>query len=108
MKSMASKYDQETKDRAVRMFEERRSEAAEESQLASYRRLHELTGIPVDTMREWVMRAQVDAGQRPGMTTAEREEIKALKKENSGLRRANEILRAASAFVSRPWSSTAN
>jgi hypothetical protein len=40
---MASKYDQETKDRVVRMFEERRSEAPEETQTASYRRLHELT-----------------------------------------------------------------
>jgi transposase len=45
-----------------------------------------------------VNRAQVDAGQRPGMTTAEREEIKALKKEVAELRRANEILKTASAF----------
>ena len=93
-----TKYDSETKERVVRLFEERRSEAPEETQRASYRRLHELTGIPVDTMRGWVMRAQVDAGQRPGMTTVEREEIKALKKENAELRRANEILKTASAF----------
>ena len=95
---MASKYDQETKDRVIRLFEERRAEAPEETQAASYRRLHELVGIPVDTMRSWVVRAQVDAGQRPGLTTAEREEIKALKKENAELRRANEILKTASAF----------
>lgn len=93
---MASKYDQETKDRVIRLFEERRAEAPEETQAAACRRLHELTSIPVDTMRGWVMRAQMDAGQRPGMTTAEREEIKALKKENAELRRANEILKSAS------------
>jgi transposase len=87
-----TKYDFETKERVVRLFEERRSEAPEEPQLASYRRLHELTGIPVDTMRGWVNRAQVDAGQRPGLTTAEREEIKALKKELAEVKRANEIL----------------
>jgi transposase len=87
-----TKYDFETKERVVRLFEERRSEAPEESQLASYRRLHELTGIPVDTMRGCVNRAQVDAGQRPGLTTAEREEIKALKKELAEVKRANEIL----------------
>jgi transposase len=95
---MASKYDLETKERVVRMFGERRSEAPEESQLASYRRLHELTGIPVDTMRGWVTRAQVDAGERPGVATAEREEIKALKKELAEVKRANEILKTASAF----------
>jgi transposase len=84
---MASKYDPETKERVVRMFEERCSEAPEESQLASYRRLRELTGIPVDTMRGWVMRAQVDAGERPSLSTAEREEIKALKKELAEVKR---------------------
>jgi transposase len=98
MEAMASKYDQETKDRVLRMFEERRSEAPEESQSASFRRLHELTGIPVDTMRGWFARAQIDAGERPGLTTTEREEIKILKKENAELRRANEILKTASAF----------
>jgi transposase-like protein len=66
-----TKYDLETKERVVRLFGERRSEAPEESQLASYRRLHELTGIPVDTMRGWVNRAQVDAGQKPGLATAQ-------------------------------------
>lgn len=91
-------YDQETKDRVIRMFMERREEAPEESQAASYRRLNDLTGIPVDTMRGWVARAQIDAGQKPGLTTAEREEIKTLRKEVAELKRANEILKTASAF----------
>ena len=45
-----TRYDQETKDRVIRMFMERREEAPHESRSASYRRLHDLTGIPVDTM----------------------------------------------------------
>ena len=60
--------------------------------------MHDLTGIPVDTMRGWVDRARIDAGDKPGLTTTEREEIKALKKEVAELKRANEILKTASAF----------
>lgn len=92
-----TRYDQETKDRVIRMFIERREEAAEESRSASYRRLHDLTGIPIDTVRGWVDRARIDAGDKPGLTTTEREEIKALKRV-AELKRANEILKTASAF----------
>ena len=51
-----------------------------------------------ETLRTWVRRAEVDAGKRPGVTTAESEQMKALKKEIAELRRANEILKAASIF----------
>ena len=95
---MAIRYDQETKDRVVRMFEERRLEAPEESRSASYRRLSELTVIQLDTMRGWVDSVRVDAGDRPGVTTAEHGEVRALRKEVAKLRRANEILKTASAF----------
>ena len=95
---MAVRYDQETKDRVVRMFEERRQEVPEESRSASYRRLNELTGIPVDTMRGWVDNVRIDAGEKPGVPSAEREEIKALRKELAEVKRANEILKTASAF----------
>lgn len=95
---MASKYDSETKDRVVRLFEERRQEVPDESRSASFRRLHDLVGIPVDTMRSWVTRAEVDAGNRPGVTSSENEEMKRLRKENAELKRANEILKTASAF----------
>jgi hypothetical protein len=54
--------DQVTKDRILRMFGERRNEAPEESQSASYRRLHDLTGILVETIRGWVSGAHVDTG----------------------------------------------
>jgi transposase len=50
------------------------------------------------TLRNWVRQAQIDAGQRPGTSTEESEQIKALKRENAELKRANEILKAASAF----------
>jgi transposase len=51
-----------------------------------------------ETLRKWVRQAEVDAGTRPGLTTEESAEIKRLKRENAELRRANEILKAASAF----------
>ncbi len=70
----------------------------EESMSASLRRLRELTGFPVDTMRGWVARARTDAGDRPGVRAAEREEIRALRKELAEVKRANEILKTASAF----------
>jgi len=80
------------------LFEERRTEAPAESRSASYRRVHELTGIPIDTMRGWVDRARVDGGEKPGLTTSEREEIRALRRELAEVKRANEILKTASAF----------
>jgi transposase len=51
-----------------------------------------------ETLRKWVRQAEVDAGQRPGVSSEESVEIKRLKRENAELRRANEILKAASAF----------
>ncbi len=51
-----------------------------------------------ETLRKWIRRAEVDAGQRPGVTSEEAAEIKRLKRENAELRRANEILKAASVF----------
>ena len=54
-----------------------------------------------ETLRIWVRRAETDAGERPGLTTDERARIKELEKEVAELRRANEILKAASAFFAR-------
>ena len=59
----------------------------------------QLLGVgTAETVRKWVRQAEVDAGARPGVTTEESAEIKRLKRENAELRRANEILKAASAF----------
>jgi transposase len=95
---MRFKYDQETKDRTVRMFEERRKEAPEESRVASYRHLSALLDVPAATIRGWVDRARIDDGEKPGLSTGEREEIRALRKELAEVKRANEILKTASAF----------
>ncbi len=58
-------------------------------------------GCTAETLRSWVQRLEVDQGDRPGITTGERERIKALEKENRELRRANEILKTASAFFAQ-------
>lgn len=55
-------------------------------------------GVSAETLRTWVRQAQVDRGQRPGMTLQESAEVKRLRRENAELRRANEILKAAAAF----------
>jgi transposase len=54
-----------------------------------------------ETLRQWVLRDEVDQGRRPGVTGAERERLRALERENRELRRANEILKAASVFFAR-------
>ena len=82
----------------MRMFEERRKEAPEESRGASYRHLSALIDVPAATNRGSVDRALVDDGEKPGVSTAEREEIKALRKELAEVKRANEILKTASAL----------
>jgi transposase len=56
-------------------------------------------GISAETLRNWVRRAEIDDGVRPGLTSEERERLKALERENRELRRANEILKSASAFL---------
>jgi transposase len=64
-------------------------------------------GCTAETLQEWVKRTEVDAGVRAGTTTADAQRIKALEREVKELRRANEILKTASAFL-RKLSSTAN
>jgi transposase len=99
MKSMArpSSYPRELRERAVRMVQE--SKADYGSEFEAIRSIAAKLGIgSSETLRKWVRRAQVDAGERPGMSTEESEQIKALKRENAELRRANEILKSAASF----------
>jgi transposase len=58
-------------------------------------------GVPAETLRKWVRQAQRDACHRPGLTTSERERLKERERENRELRRANEILRKASAYFAQ-------
>ena len=92
-----SKYSPEFRQRAVRLLLEQRRDYP--SEFEAMRSISAKLGIgSAETLRKWVRRAEVDAGHRPGLTTAESEQIRALKKENAELRRANEILKAASSF----------
>src|SRR5262245_29763841 len=92
-----SPYPAELRERAVRMVAEVRPNYPTE--WAAMKAVAARLGVKTpETVRTWVRRAEVDAGQRPGTTTAEAEEIKRLRAENAELRRANEILKAASAF----------
>lgn len=71
------------------MFEERREDGLEESRVQSYLCLSGFLGVPPDTVRRWVDRARVDGGEKAGVATAEREEIKALWREFAEVKRAN-------------------
>jgi transposase len=92
------KYDQETRDRAVRMYRERRRDSPSESALQARRRVGELLDIKADTLRGWIERIEIDAGERAGVPSSAEARIRELERENAELRRANEILKTASAF----------
>ncbi|MET7584757.1 transposase [Streptomyces microflavus] len=92
-----SPYPPELRERAVRMVAEIRPNYATE--WAAMKAVAAKLGIgAAETVRTWVRKTEVDAGQRPGVTSAGAAEIKRLRAENAELRRANEILKAASAF----------
>jgi transposase len=92
-----SKYPEELRERAVRMVAEIAPQHG--SQWAAICAVAGKLGVGApETVRTWVRRTEIDAGKRPGVTTEEAEELKRLKRENAELRRANEILKAASAF----------
>ena len=90
------RFPAEMRERAVRLVFEQQD--AHESQWAAIVSIAEKVGCSVEALRKWVRQAESDTGQRPGLTTSERERMKALESENRELRRANEILRKASAY----------
>jgi transposase len=92
-------YPREVRERAVRMVLEHGHE--HESQWAAISAIAEKFGMTAETLRKWVRQAEIDGGKRAGVTSVEAERIKELERENRELRRANEILKAASAFFAR-------
>jgi transposase len=94
-----TKYAPEVRERAVRLvFEQEREH---ESQWAAIGAIAAKIGCTAETLRKWVRQAERDQGRRDGVTTSERERLKALERENRELKRANEILRKASAFFAQ-------
>lgn len=91
------KYDDETRARAVRMYQDRFNEGGI-SRAAVHREIGELLGVNPATIRGWVRRDLGEGSNLPASTTVESDEVLRLRRENAQLRRANEILKTASAF----------
>jgi transposase len=95
----STKFSPEVRERAVRMVQEHRSEYP--SLWAAIESIAPKIGCVPQTLNEWVRKHGVDSGTRDGTSTEERERIKALEHEVKELRRANEILKLASAFFAQ-------
>ena len=93
------RYPPELRDRAVRMVLETMEQTGQ--RVGVITRIARQLGIGAESLRGWVRQAEVDGGRRPGLTTAEQQRITELEREVRELRRANEILKAASAFFAR-------
>ena len=93
------KFSLEMRERAVRMVQEHRSEHP--SQWAAIESIAAKVGCVPQTLNTWVKQHEIDAGQRDGVSTAEAQRIKELERENRELRKANEILKLASAFFAQ-------
>jgi len=90
------KYPDELRERATRMAMDARKDPA--TRAGAYRRVAEQLGIHPEALRTWVKRAETDEGLRPGTTSEDATRIAELEKENRELKRANAILKSASAF----------
>ncbi len=94
-----SRYSPEVRERSVRMVLDHQSDY--ESEWDAIRSISGKIGCSPETLRKWVRRTQTDEGKRPGLSTDEREHVKDLEREVKELRRANEILRKASAYFAQ-------
>ena len=95
----ANKFSPEVRERAVRMVQEHRGEYP--SLWAAIESIAPKIGCVPQTLNEWVKKSEIDSGTREGITSDERERVKALEREVKELRRANEILKLASAFFAQ-------
>jgi transposase len=90
------RYSEAEKERAVRAVRQLRKELGTDH--GTIRRVADQLGVGVESLRNWVRQAEIDDGVKPGVTSAEAARIKELEQENRELKRANEILKRASAF----------
>lgn len=97
--STSKRFSPEVRERAVRMVFEHQAEYG--SQWAAIGSIAAKIGCSPETLRKWVRQAECDLGKAPGKSTAERERLKELEREVRDLKRANEILRKASAFFAQ-------
>ena len=95
----SNKFSPEVRERAVRMVQEHRGEYP--SLWAAIESIAPKIGCVPQTLHEWVRRHEIDAGSRQGVTTVEHERVKAIEREVKELRKANEILKLASAFFAQ-------
>jgi transposase len=95
-KPTTRRYGEAEKERAVRMVRQLRKELGHDH--GTIGRVAKQLGIGTESLRGWVRQAEIDDGVKPGVTSAEAARIKELEQENRELRRANSILRSASAF----------
>jgi transposase len=93
------RYSPEVRERAVRLVFEHQGEHA--SQWAAIASIASKIGCTPETLRKWVRQSETDQGVRGGMPSSERERLKQLERENRELKRANEILRKASAYFAQ-------
>ncbi len=93
------RYSEEVRERAVRMVLDHEKEY--DSRWSAIRSIAEKIGCAAETLRKWIRQSEQDRGVRPGLTTEEREHLKELEREVRELRRANEILRKASAYFAQ-------
>ncbi len=97
--SRPSRYSPEVRERAVRMVLEHQEEY--DSEWAAIGSIAAKIGCTAETLRKWVRQTERDAGRRPGLSTDEKQRLKDLEREVRELRRANEILRKASAYFAQ-------
>ncbi len=97
--SSQKRYPPELRERAVRMVLETMEQTGQ--RVGAITRVARQLGIGAESLRGWVRQAEVDGGQRPGVTTTEQQCIAELERDNRELRRAGEILKAAASFFAR-------